>query len=76
MQMRLKSHLRLTGVMKAETGLHVGGVADKVEIGGADDNPIILNPLTEKPYIPGKCHRLPPPGARHPILSESDTGGA
>lgn len=35
-----------------KTGLHIGAGNDKVEIGGMD-NPIIRNPLTREPYIPG-----------------------
>jgi CRISPR-associated protein Csm3 len=35
-----------------KTGLHIGAGNDKVEIGGMD-NPVIRNPLTREPYIPG-----------------------
>jgi len=34
------------------SGLHIGGNKDGVEIGGMD-NPVIKNPLTKEPYIPG-----------------------
>jgi CRISPR-associated protein Csm3 len=34
------------------TGLHIGGAAGGLEIGGVD-KPVIRNPLTNQPYIPG-----------------------
>jgi len=43
---------KLTGKIVVRTGLHIGGGNDKVEIGGMD-NPVIRNPLTREPYIPG-----------------------
>lgn len=43
---------KITGKIKVITGLHIGAGNDKVEIGGMD-NPIIRNPLTQEPYIPG-----------------------
>lgn len=42
----------ITGKIVVKTGLHIGAGNDKVEIGGMD-NPIIRNPLTREPYIPG-----------------------
>ncbi len=35
-----------------EAGLHIGGATEGFEIGGVD-NPVIRDPLTEWPYIPG-----------------------
>jgi len=43
---------RITGKIVVKTGLHIGGGNDKVEIGGMD-NPVIRNPFTREPYIPG-----------------------
>lgn len=43
---------RITGKIVVKTGLHIGAGNDKVEIGGMD-NPIIRNPRTREPYIPG-----------------------
>ena len=43
---------RIKGKIVVETGLHIGAGNDKVEIGGMD-NPIIRNPMTKEPYIPG-----------------------
>ena len=35
-----------------DSGLHIGGSQDELTIGGAD-NPVIKNPETRRPYIPG-----------------------
>lgn len=43
---------KIKGLIVVKTGLHIGAGNDKVEIGGMD-NPIIRNPLTREPYIPG-----------------------
>lgn len=43
---------KITGKLVVVTGLHIGGGNEKVEIGGMD-NPVIRNPLTQEPYIPG-----------------------
>ncbi len=43
---------KITGRIVVKTGLHIGAGNEKVEIGGMD-NPIIRNPLTQEPYIPG-----------------------
>jgi len=43
---------KLTGLIVVKSGLHIGGGNDKVEIGGMD-NPVIRNPFTREPYIPG-----------------------
>ncbi len=37
---------------RCESGLHIGGSQDELTIGGSD-NPVIKNPATSKPYIPG-----------------------
>lgn len=39
-------------VARCESGLHIGGSQDELVIGGSD-NPVIKNPATGKPYIPG-----------------------
>lgn len=46
----------ITGDVKAVTGLHIGGAAGALEIGGVD-SPIIRDPLTNRPYIPGSSLR-------------------
>ncbi len=42
----------ITGKLKVETGLRIGGGRDTIEIGGID-NPVIKHPHTQHPYIPG-----------------------
>lgn len=43
---------RITGQIEVVTGLRVGASQDTMEIGGLD-NPIIRDPVTGMPYIPG-----------------------
>lgn len=50
--MRIESIKLLTGEIELQTGLHIGGSKDAIEIGGID-NPIIKHPDTLLPYIPG-----------------------
>jgi CRISPR-associated protein Csm3 len=50
--MQMVKTKKITGKIKVNTGLHIGAGSDTVEIGGMD-NPIIRNPLTGEPYIPG-----------------------
>ena len=42
----------ITLVARCESGLHIGGSQDELVIGGSD-NPVIKNPATGQPYIPG-----------------------
>lgn len=42
----------INGKIVAVTGLHIGGSQTKLEIGGVD-TPVIRDPLTNRPYIPG-----------------------
>ena len=42
----------ITFVARCASGLHIGGSPDELVIGGSD-NPVIKNPVTGKPYIPG-----------------------
>ena len=50
--MKLKNIYKITGQIIALTGLHIGGSSEIMEIGGMD-NPVIKNPITNEPYIPG-----------------------
>lgn len=50
--MKIKSYKKITGKIVCVTGLHIGGSADQIEIGGVD-LPIIKHPITGEPYIPG-----------------------
>lgn len=42
----------ITGHIVLKSGLHIGGNKDTMQIGGID-SPVIKNPLTNMPYIPG-----------------------
>lgn len=42
----------IEGKIRCVTGLHIGGSDTGIEIGGLD-NPVIKDPLTDRPYIPG-----------------------
>lgn len=42
----------LKGKLECLTGLHIGGSMEKMEIGGVD-SPVIRDPVTRYPYIPG-----------------------
>ena len=53
---QLQGKLFIKGEIEAITGLHIGGSAGKLDIGGVD-NPVIRNPLTDQPYIPGSSLR-------------------
>jgi CRISPR-associated protein Csm3 len=52
----LHGKLIITGEIEAVTGLHIGGAAAGLDIGGID-NPIIRHPITREPYIPGSSLR-------------------
>ncbi len=47
-----KGKFVITGILECVTGTRIGGTQEKFEIGGID-NPVIKDPLTELPYIPG-----------------------
>ena len=50
--MKLINIRQITGVIRLRSGLHIGAGKDSVEIGGMDQ-PIIKDPVTLAPYIPG-----------------------
>lgn len=50
--MRLVATKTLTGRIRVLTGLHIGAGKDAIEIGGID-SPVVKNPYTSEPYIPG-----------------------
>lgn len=50
--MQLQKIRTLTGRIRLRSGLHIGAGKDTVEIGGLDQ-PIVKDPLTGAPYIPG-----------------------
>lgn len=51
-QKPLLGKLRLTSHLLVETGLHIGGGGESLDIGGLD-KPVIRDPLTLQPYLPG-----------------------
>ncbi|MCF7740522.1 MAG: type III-A CRISPR-associated RAMP protein Csm3 [Candidatus Marinimicrobia bacterium] len=50
--MQLTKKIFIRGKIKAETGVHIGGTGQGMAIGGAD-NPVVRDPITNVPYIPG-----------------------
>ncbi|MFK7905015.1 MAG: type III-A CRISPR-associated RAMP protein Csm3 [Chitinophagales bacterium] len=49
---KLLKKIIIKGIIRTETGLHIGGTNSSMSIGGVD-NAVIRNPLTNEPYIPG-----------------------
>jgi len=45
-------YTEIKGIITCVTGLHIGGSRDEIEIGGVD-YPVIRDPVTKLPYIPG-----------------------
>ncbi|MEW6667555.1 MAG: type III-A CRISPR-associated RAMP protein Csm3 [Thermodesulfobacteriota bacterium] len=50
--MKLIERYLLAGQIEVLTGLHIGAGKDAIEIGGID-SPVVKNPHTGEPYIPG-----------------------
>jgi len=50
--MKLTHIQKLTGKIELLSGLHIGSGNTEIHIGGTD-NPVIKNPITQQPYIPG-----------------------
>ena len=50
--MKLTAIQKLIGTLELVSGLHIGSGNNEMHIGGTD-NPVIKNPLTNEPYIPG-----------------------
>ena len=51
-QKPLLGKLRIVSTLTAETGLHIGGSGESLDIGGID-KPVIRDPMTQQPYLPG-----------------------
>jgi CRISPR-associated protein Csm3 len=49
---QLYGRVLIRGEILAQTGLHIGGSGGDFTIGG-NDNPVLVNPLSGEPYIPG-----------------------
>lgn len=52
----LHGRVFVQGNIEAVTGLHIGGAAGALEIGGVD-SPVIRHPVNNQPYIPGSSLR-------------------
>lgn len=50
--MKLTRIAKLSGDIELLSGLHIGSGNNEMHIGGTD-NPVIKNPITQEPYIPG-----------------------
>lgn len=50
--MSLRGHVVIEGQIECLTGLHIGAGVETIEIGGIDA-PVVRNPITREPYIPG-----------------------
>ncbi len=50
--MKLTAIRKFTGRLELVTGLHIGSGNNEMHIGGTD-NPVLKNPVTQEPYIPG-----------------------
>jgi CRISPR-associated protein Csm3 len=51
-QVPLIGKLTIKSLLTVETGLHIGGGGETLDIGGLD-KPVIRNPINRHPYIPG-----------------------
>ncbi len=51
-QKPLLGKIRITSNINVETGLHIGGGGETLDIGGID-KPVIRDPITKYPYLPG-----------------------
>jgi CRISPR-associated protein Csm3 len=56
MAFQLRGRIILQMDVHVLTGLHVGGAGGKVAIGGVD-SPVIRDPITSQPYLPGSSVR-------------------
>ncbi len=52
MAKKLIANVVIKGKMEALTGMHIGGSKEKLEIGGVD-SPVIRDPHSRLPYVPG-----------------------
>src|SRR3989338_2370675 len=52
MDRNLLGKIIITGTLECLTGLHIGASKENMEI-GAIDSPVVRDPITREPYIPG-----------------------
>ena len=50
--MKLIEIKEIKGTIVLKSGLHIGAGGDEIKIGGID-SPVVKNPVTNRPYIPG-----------------------
>lgn len=50
--MEFNGNFMIKGKIECVTGIHVGGLAESIKIGGTDA-PVIIDRLTNSPYLPG-----------------------
>lgn len=55
-QVQLLGYVKIYGEIEAVSGLHIGGTASAIDKGGID-HPVIKNPVSNEPYIPGSSLR-------------------
>ena len=60
--------------VRCETALHIGGAQDEVQIGGTD-SPVIKNPATGAPYVPGSSLKGKMRGELEKELGRFETDG-
>jgi len=46
------AYTEIKGIIRCRSNLHIGGTKDDIEIGGID-SPVIREPVSRRPYIPG-----------------------
>lgn len=52
MSIQFQANLLIKGEILCETGLHIGGTVEGIQIGGLE-NIVIRDPKTNQPFIPG-----------------------
>lgn len=52
MDRNILGKIQITGKIRCLTGLHIGASKENIEI-GAIDSPVVRDPVTREPYIPG-----------------------
>jgi len=67
MTIQFQGNIVITGLILCETGLHIGGVSEGIEIGGLE-NIVIRDPKTDLPFIPGSSLK----GKMRSLLELSD----
>src|SRR5208283_2682691 len=66
---KLIGKIELRGVLECVTGLHIGASKENMEI-GALDSPVVRDPMTLEPYIPGSSLK----GKLRTLLEKANPG--